>query len=175
MIVIPMFLAVPSTIFMAGSMLVQFRSGSLISAISCTGAPKKGKLRWLSPCDIVSMHARRDSYDARRIIAGGHYCQTPMESTPAWLVLSNSQRSRSCHWAHTFFRASKGRYLELRPGHLADLGRVGRAGPLGHAGRLLEQHRRRGRLQDEREAPVLQQVHVSSCLMCPMSDQPPIF
>ena len=83
MIVIPMFLAVPSTIFMAGSMLVQFRSGSLISAISCTDAPRKGKLRWLSPCDIVNMHARRDSYDARRIIAscivaGGHCCRTPI-------------------------------------------------------------------------------------------------
>ena len=40
MIVIPMFLAVPSTIFMAGSMLVQFKSGSLISAISCIEHPK---------------------------------------------------------------------------------------------------------------------------------------
>lgn len=37
--VIPMFLAVPSTIFMAASTFMQFRSGSLISAISCTFQP----------------------------------------------------------------------------------------------------------------------------------------
>lgn len=33
--VMPMFLAVPSTIFMAGSIVAQLRSGSLVSAISC--------------------------------------------------------------------------------------------------------------------------------------------
>ena len=34
--VTPMFLAVPSTIFIAASTVVAFRSGSFISAISCT-------------------------------------------------------------------------------------------------------------------------------------------
>lgn len=33
---IPMFLAVPATIFIAASTLLQFKSGNLVSAISCT-------------------------------------------------------------------------------------------------------------------------------------------
>lgn len=36
-IVMPMFLAVPATILIAGSIVLQFKSGSLVSAISCTG------------------------------------------------------------------------------------------------------------------------------------------
>lgn len=42
---IPMFLAVPATIFIAASTLEQFKSGNLVSAISCTQQHTFGALR----------------------------------------------------------------------------------------------------------------------------------
>ena len=101
----PMFLAVPSTMRMAASMVVALRSGILISAISCEG---EGQHIGAVPSSF-KMAQRRRLWAAvsrhRRAVLPRH-CHCPLQVVPARGETSNSiqrlenlaVRTFSCSW-----------------------------------------------------------------------------
>ena len=142
-----MFLAVPSTMFIAISTLLVFKSGSLVSAISC-----------IVKASSVSTWGGTDK--------GRQKC-SPTLHAPHW-------SQAWCHiWTDTILPGHQGRarryeaacnkhatrtYPELVPCDLADLDLLWLTRASWDACCLAEQHRGGGRLQNEGEAPVLQ-VH----------------